>query len=367
MNVILPSAATANPQTRGAIDCDLHPGVPGIATLLPYMSDFWRDSFVRRGMDGFDLASYPPGAPISCRLNWRPASGKPGTDIAQFRAQALDAFGTRFAICNTLYGGQVAVSESMGAAICSAINDWIAAEWLAADPRLRASIVVPAQAPHLAVEEIERLAADQRFVQILLPVAAELLYGKSYYWPIWAAAEKHGLPVGLHAGSIFRYAPTSNGWPSHYLHDYVSQSQTFEDQLLSLVSEGVFVRYPKLRIVLLESGVSWLPGFLWRSVKTWRGVRSEVPWVKQPPAEIIREHVRLTVQPFDVPADDATATADIIRQIGADDMLLFATDYPHWQFEGDHVLPPGIPPETLRRIMVDNPLVTYPRLQESIA
>jgi predicted TIM-barrel fold metal-dependent hydrolase len=367
MNVILPSAATTNLVTRGAIDCDLHPGVPGIATLLPYMNDFWRDSFVRRGMDGFDLASYPPGAPLSCRPDWRPASGKPGTDIAQLRAQALDGFGTRFAICNTLYGGQVAVSETMGAAICSAINDWIAAEWLAADPRLRASIVVPAQAPHLAAEEIERLAGDRRFVQVLLPVAAELLYGKSYYWPIWAAAEKHGLPVGLHAGSMFRYAPTSNGWPSHYLHDYVSQSQTFEDQLLSLVSEGVFLRYPKLRIVLLESGVSWLPGFLWRSVKTWRGVRSEVPWVKQPPAEIIREHVRLTVQPFDVPADDATATADIIRQIGADDMLLFATDYPHWQFDGDHVLPPGIPPGTLRRIMVDNPLATYPRLQESIA
>ena len=36
MNVILPSAATANPVTRGAVDCDLHPGVPGIATLLPY-------------------------------------------------------------------------------------------------------------------------------------------------------------------------------------------------------------------------------------------------------------------------------------------------------------------------------------------
>src|SRR3954469_26016633 len=244
----------------------------------------------------------------------------------------------------------------MGAAICSAINDWIAAEWLAADPRLRASIGVPARAPHGAGEEIERLAGDRRFVQVLLPVAAELLYGKSYYWPIWAAAEKHGLPIGLHAGSMFRYAPTSNGWPSHYLQDYVSQSQVFEDQLLSLISEGVFVRYPKLRIVLLESGVSWLPGFLWRSVKTWRGVRSEVPWVKQPPAETIRAHVRLTMQPFDVPAEDAEATADIIRQIGADEMLLFATDYPHWQFEGDRAIPPGIPPGTLRRIMLDNPL-----------
>jgi predicted TIM-barrel fold metal-dependent hydrolase len=352
--------------TEGAIDCDIHPGVPGISTLLPYMTAHWQDAFVLRGMDGFDLASYPPGAPIACRPDWRPKSGKPGTDIAAFLAQGLDAFGTRIAICNTLYGGQVAVSETMGAAICSAINDWIADQWLPRDPRLRASIVVPAQDPNLAAEEIERLAPDPRFVQVLLPAAAELLYGKSYYWPIWRAAEAHGLPVGIHAGSMFRYAPTANGWPSHYLHDYVSQPQIFEDQLLSIISQGVFERFPRLRVVLLESGVTWLPGFLWRAVKTWRGVRAEVPWVKRPPAEIIRDHVRLTIQPFDAPRDQAVV-ADMIEQVGSEEMLLFATDYPHWQFEGTDALPAGIPPTLLRKITIDNPLSTYSRLKETVA
>ncbi len=351
--------------TRGAIDCDIHPGVPGIKALLPYMNDYWRDAFVSRGMDNFDLASYPTGAPITCRPDWRAAGGKPGTDRAQLQRQALDHFGTRFAICNPLYGGAVTVSETMGAAICSAINDWIAAEWLDADPRLRASIVVPAQAPHLAVEEIERLAGDRRFVQILMPAAGEMTYGKRYYWPIYEAAVKHGLPVGLHAGSMYRYAPTSNGWPSHFLHDYVAGHQVFEDQLLSLVSEGVFTKFEALRVVLIESGVSWLPAFLWRSIKTWRGVRGEVPWVKRPPAEIIRDHVRLTMQPLDAPPDPAEL-AGIIAQIGSDDMLLFATDYPHWQFEGDAAIPAGLPEGLLRKIMVDNPLATYPRLRETV-
>ena len=328
--------------TRDAIDCDIHPGVPGIGTLLPYMSEYWRDAFVQRGMDGFDMASYPPNAPISCRADWRPEKGKPGTDIALLQSQALDHFGTRFAICNPMYGGQVAVSETMGAAICSAINDWIAQEWLARDPRLRASIVVPAQAPHLAVEEIERMQGDRRFVQILMPAAGELTYGKRYYWPIYEVAEKYDLPVGLHAGSMYRYAPTANGWPSHYLHDYVAANQMFEDQLLSLVSEGVFTRFENLRIVLIELGVTWLPPFLWRAVKTWRGVRAEVPWVKRSPAELIRQHVRLTMQPIDAPTDPAELLA-IIEAIGSDDMLLFATDYPHWQFEGDQAIPAGLP------------------------
>jgi predicted TIM-barrel fold metal-dependent hydrolase len=348
---------------HGAIDCDVHPGVPEIAALLPYMSDYWQESFVSRGIDGMEMASYPPGAPIACRPDWRLKGAKPGSSIAQMQQQALDHFGISLAILNPLTGGQIAVSETMGAAVCSAVNDWIAEHWLDRDPRLRASIVVPAQSPHLAVEEIERKAGDRRFVQVLLPVSVEMMLGKRYYWPVYEAAIRHGLPIGLHAGSLYRHAPTSNGWPSHYLQDYVSNNAAFEDQLLSLVSEGVFVKFPDLRVVLLESGVSWLPGFLWRAVKTWRGVRQEVPWVKQPPAEIIRAHVRLTVQPFDVP-HDANVVEQLADMIGSDEMLLFATDFPHWQFEGDAALPPGLPAAMVRRMLVDNPLATYPRLKE---
>jgi predicted TIM-barrel fold metal-dependent hydrolase len=349
--------------TVGAIDCDIHPGVPDIKALLPYMNEFWQESFVARGIDGFDMMSYPLNAPITCRPDWRVKGQRPGASLEAMRSQALDAFGIGTAICNPLTGGQVAVSESMGAAICSAVNDWIREHWLDKEPRLRASIVVPAQAPLLAAEEIDRCAGDHRFVQILMPVACEMMLGRSYYWPIWEAAARHGLPIGIHAGSMHRYAPTSTGWPSHHLHDYVAHSQTFEDQLLSLMSNGVFNKFPDLRFVLLESGVTWLPGFIWRAVKTWRGVRAEVPWVNRSPAEIIRENIRLTMQPFDAP--DRAAVERIVEQIDADHMLLFASDYPHWQFEGDAIVPPGLSADLQRKMRVDNPMQTYSRLKET--
>src|ERR1700693_1900957 len=224
-----------------AIDCDIPPGVPNIKALLPYMDEFWRESFVARGIDGFDMMSYPLGAPVTCRPYWRVKGERPGSSLPNMRRDALDAFGISLAICNPLTGGQIAVSETMGAAICSAVNDWIIEHWLNREPRLRASIVVPAQAPLLAAEEIERCAADRRFVQILMPAGCEMMLGRSYYWPIYEVAAKYDLPIGLHAGSMYRYAPTSGGWPSHYLHDYVANSQLFEDQLLSLISNGIFV------------------------------------------------------------------------------------------------------------------------------
>ena len=55
-------------------------------------------------------------------------------------------------------------------------------------------VVVPP--PLLAAEEIDRCAGDHRFVQVLMPVACEMMLGRSYYWPIWEAAARHGLPVG---------------------------------------------------------------------------------------------------------------------------------------------------------------------------
>jgi hypothetical protein len=50
--------------------------------------------------------------------------------------------------------------------------------------------------------------------------------------------------------------------------------------------------------------------------------------------------------------------------MGSDEMLLFATDYPHWQFDGDAALPEGLSRELVRKIMIDNPRATYARLTE---
>ena len=209
---------------------------------------------------------------------------RPATTPQALAAQALDPFGTRLAICNCLYGAQALFSEDMGAAFARAVNDWIAREWLDRDDRLRASIVVPMQNPELAVDEIERVAADRRFVQVLLLVVRDQPLGKRHYWPIYAAAERHGLPVGIHAGSTYRHPVTPVGWPSYYTEDYVNQAPAFQTQLTSLVAEGVFTEIPR-PVVLMESGVTWLPAYLWRLTKFWKGLRSEIPWVSDPPAQ----------------------------------------------------------------------------------
>ena len=51
----------------GAIDCDVHPTVPSVKALLPYLDDYWRDSVQERGIDSLETVTYPPNAPLTSR------------------------------------------------------------------------------------------------------------------------------------------------------------------------------------------------------------------------------------------------------------------------------------------------------------
>ena len=367
--MVAPDAA----MVAGAIDCDVHPAIPTTRALLPYMEEYWQDQLgavivgVEGGIARMELNSYPPNAPLTSRPDWRLAEGaRAGSSLPAMQAHVLDRFGLRLAICNVLHGSLAVFSPYLGQALCRAMNDWLRAEWLDRDARLRGSIAVSLLDPGFAVEEIERLAGDRRFVQVLALAMGEMPLGRRIYWPVWEAAARHGLALGIHAGSLYRHPVTQNGHPTTLLEEYVSQSQGFGSQVLSLVSEGVFAKFPDLKVVLIESGVSFLPAVMWRFSKDWRGVRNEVPWVNWAPAAIIRDHIRLTLQPLDAPPD-AADVARLIGHLGSDRMLLFSSDYPHWQFDGDKVLPEGLPEEMLRRILVENALETYPRLDRMAA
>jgi uncharacterized protein len=349
----------------GAIDCDIHLNLPSTQVLLPHFNDYWREIVTMRGLDrdNFETHNYPINAPISARPDWRPPGAKPASTLDQIRTSALDRFAPSYAICNVIHGAQAMYSEDLSAAFCSAINDWVRAKFLDHEPRLRASIVVPGHGPERAAEEIDRCAPDPRFVGILLLAMQELPLGRRQNWPIYRAAQKHGLPINIHAGSSFRHPPTSLGWPSYLLEDYVAQSAGFAGVLNSLITEGVFVEFPHLKVVLMESGVTWLPAWIWRVNKTWRALRPEVPWNKIAPGEMLRRHVRATIQPFDAPPT-LERTRKIIEEIDCEDLFLFSTDYPHWHFDGTDAIPDGLPETLTRKMLFENPVSTYPRLRE---
>jgi predicted TIM-barrel fold metal-dependent hydrolase len=162
----------------------------------------------------------------------------------------------------------------------------------------------------------------------VLPARAQHPYGNRLFHPLWESIERHDLVAGIHFGGMPGNPPTPSGWPSCFFEEYVGMAQVFASQLTSIISEGVFDQFPRLRVSLLESGFTWLPAHMWRFDKEWRNLRRLVPWVQRAPSEYIREHVRLSLMPLDAPLD-AKSLLQVVDQLGSDEMLMYASDYPH--------------------------------------
>jgi hypothetical protein len=92
--------------------------------------------------------------------------------------------------------------------------------------------------------------------------------------------------------------------------------------------------------------------WMWDIDRNWKGMRREVPWLTRPPFEDVREQVRFSVSPLDV--DSAAELKPVIEWLGSDEMLLYATDYPHAHDDDLSVLLEAMPEEARPRVMSEN-------------
>jgi predicted TIM-barrel fold metal-dependent hydrolase len=318
------------------VDCDIHPAVRSMADLEPWLSRRWIDHFKTYG--ALRNQHYPSGAgyhksqPNASRRDAYPPEGGPqGSSLSFMRSQHLDQNGIGAGILNPLVASQGVRNLEHSAALCRAVNHWQAERWVAEEPRLRASIVVPYEDPAASAEEIRHWAGNKAFVQVLLLSRTSFPTGNKRYWPIFAAAAETGLPVGIHAFGNSGWPVTNVGWPSFYMDEMVGHAQTSQSGLVSLVVEGVFERFPALKVVLVESGFTWAPSLLWRLDRNWAILKSEVPDLKLSPSEYVRRQVWWTSQPLDEP-DNKRFLGDIFAWLGWD-RIMFSSDYPHWDFD----------------------------------
>jgi predicted TIM-barrel fold metal-dependent hydrolase len=92
--------------------------------------------------------------------------------------------------------------------------------------------------------------------------------------------------------------------------------------------------------------------WMWNIDRNWRGMRREVPWLRRPPFADVREHVRFSTAPFD--ADLPEELAHFVRWLGSEELIMFATDYPHLHDDDVAVLLEAVPESMRPKVMADN-------------
>jgi uncharacterized protein len=350
----------------GVIDAAVHPLMRRNEVLQQYMKEPLKRLFISgtyRSMYPAPTGEPPYGEFLArARAEGTDALDLPGSDPSVMR-EHMDEHGIDAAVLIPLTRGLNASSNHQ-TAICSATNDWLAATWLGEwnnDSRFYGSICVNPRDPEAAAAEIRRWGEHPAMAQVVVPMLVHSPYGQRLYHAIWAVAEEYGLPVAVRSdgGSGLEFPPTAVGYPRFFIEYNTLASANYGPHLASLIAEGVFEKYPKLKFVFADGGHDMLTQLIWRLDTTFPACRGETPWVKRMPSEYLGDHVRFVSAKHERPRLEGSALEDWARISRAESLLMFGSHFPHWTTMAPEELYPELPEATRSRLLAQNAAEFY--------
>jgi predicted TIM-barrel fold metal-dependent hydrolase len=260
------------------------------------------------------------------------------------------------------YGVTVWGDSSAATAYVAATNDFFREAWVGFDDRYCLAVTVTPHDACAAAAEIRRHAGQEGVVGVQLLLLDRML-GDTWFDPIYEAACEAGLAIVVHqSGSegCYTFSPTvAGGAPRSYGERHVVLTQVGAANVCDLVVGGVFERFPTLKVSFVEWGFSWLAPLMARLDHVWERDPDGAPQVKRPPSEYIREHLSFATQPLDEPDTPAEWNA-LFGADGLETMLLFASDYPHYDTDDTtYIMKARIPKDLRAPISYQNALSVF--------
>lgn len=341
------------------IDTDIHNSYMDIKSVTKFLPRQWQGQ-IRLPGNTFSPSVAGGGSRKDATT---PSGHAPGSDPEYLMEHHMDAYGIDYGVLTG--SGTLAVSihcdPDYGNDVASAFNEAMLETWLDYSPRFVGSIGINHSDPIAAAKEIDKHGANPRFVQVVMGSASRTLFGQRQFYPIYEAAERHGLPVAIHPGTEGRGTSgyvTPSGPVTRYMEWHNILPINYMAHVNSLVCEGVFERFPKLKFVCIEGGIAWLPHLMWRMDKNFKALRASTPWLKRMPSEYILDHIKVTTQPIEEP-ENPKHLSQIFEMIQAEKTVMFSSDYPHWDFDNPHTALPPLEETMKQRIYYDTAAELY--------
>ena len=282
---------------------------------------------------------------------------RPGGYDPRARVQDLDEEGIDSAVMFTTMGLRFAGvgDPGLAGALCCAYNDWLADFCRVAPDRLIGVALAPLQDVDAAIVEAQRAVGTLGFRGVTVrpnPVLGRMLSHPAYD-RLWAAMEELGVPLCIHEGQTQNVPSTGDDrFQNHWMRHVVSHPQESQMTCLALIGGGVLERFPKLRVGFFESGVGWLAHWLERMDEHVEHFRWEVQGLQLKPSEYFQRQCFISADPLE-------RTLPAMAELVGDDVIVWATDYPHPDglFPGAARAIAGrtdVPEESLQKILGEN-------------
>jgi uncharacterized protein len=320
--------------------CSFHDWT-SVKEVAEYLPEGWRQLALRPGDKGGPLSFRSP------RLYTNPTGSKdrevaPTAEedaAANLIANLLDSgrtdrvvLGFDDGLLNTAYPHDYAAQVAV-----RATNDWNLERWLSRDDRLFGMVLISTSIPEAAAAEIRRVGKDDRIVAVAMGASVlDKTFGNPIYHPVYEAAVEMGLPLVIQTGcenfANHLLPPTAGGLPQTYGEYYALNNQAIETHLSRMVFHGIFERFPSLKVLAIGGGVSWVPSQIWKMDFGFKTTWAETPWLRRPPSEYFREHVRVSTYQIEHPEPPSRLVKALSTVPWIDEVLLYASGYPNWDW-----------------------------------
>ena len=356
--------------TGPIVDSDVHFGPrssgrgAAAAELIAYLPEKWKEYF-EGGGQAFAHSSTTGamwGAVVPNNAMLRdsfPQDGKhgPGASYEFTKERLLDRHNHWRVILSALASTEL-LNPWAGVEWCRAVNQWARDTWLSnGDDRLYSVLLVPPSDAKAAAEEIHRHGDHPRFCAIQSTGGIHgLPCGDPVYDPIYDAAGEYDLSLHLHPNGSGHYRMPVG--PINTAAGGVPMSLTSfgMHHISSLIVNGTFEKFPKLRVAVVEHGVLFLAHLMWRLDRNYKLLARESPWVKRLPSEYIREHVWIGSHPLEQGfRKDGSDVVEVLEATpGLEDRLFFCSDYPHMNYDDAAFVAARLPEGWHRKVMLEN-------------
>ena len=260
-----------------------------------------------------------------------PADNKSTHRFTELARRGMDALGLDYQIVfpTPMLTLGMHPQDDIEAALGGAYNKWLVERILPEDDRMKGLLYLPFNTPEACVEQVQRYAHIDSVIGFAVCSTRNKPVHHNSYMKLYGLIEETGKPFAFHSG--FNWNDPSflqlNRFISMHALSFVHYNLI---HMTNWIINGLPERFPKLKVVWVESGLAWIPFLMQRLDHEYQMRSCEAPMLKKLPSEYMRE-MFYTSQPLE--KANTKLLQATMEAFSAETQLLYASDWPHWDFD----------------------------------